>query len=175
MWNEIVILFQEMGWFPAVCLVLGLIMVIIEIFNPGFGFFGIFGVILLIIGIVVRVAESGTGNPLVQFLVLLLMIIGVIGVAFIVMVRSAKKGWLSRSPLVENKTAVPVGQTESSKNFNDLIGSLGVALTALRPSGTVVINDVEYDVVAAGFFIEKGEDVRVTMVEGNKIVVKKIN
>ena len=39
----------------------------------------------------------------------------------------------------------------------------------------MVIEDKEYDVVASGFFIDKGEMVKVVATEGIKIIVKKVS
>ena len=57
-WDEIALVFTEIGWIPAVCIILGLICIIIEIFQPGFGVFGITGTILLVVGIAVRAYHS---------------------------------------------------------------------------------------------------------------------
>ena len=42
-WQEVALVFTEIGWIPAICLILGMILIIVEIFQPGFGFFGIAG------------------------------------------------------------------------------------------------------------------------------------
>ena len=73
--QEIVYLFQEMNVAAAICLGIGLILLIIEIFTPGFGLFGIAGVIMSIIGIVLRATAGGRGNPVFQVLLLLLLLL----------------------------------------------------------------------------------------------------
>jgi len=52
-------------------------------------------------------------------------------------------------------------------------GDKGVAVTALRPSGKIDINGMLFDVVSESMFIEKGENVIVESVSGNRIVVVK--
>lgn len=54
-----------------------------------------------------------------------------------------------------------------------MIGREGIALTALRPSGTIELEGKKLDVVADGEFIVKGDKVVVSSVEGIRILVKK--
>lgn len=172
MWFEITLLFTEMGIASAICLALGLLFIIIEIFNPGFGFFGIAGIILLVAGIVLRISDSGKGNPLTQLFILLLISIIVIIIAFIIMTYSAKKGWLSRTPLVMADSALPSGITAGTDDYTFLLGKDGITATTLRPSGIVIIDDKRYDVVALGTFIDINTLVEVIQVEGVRIVVR---
>lgn len=173
MWQELTLLFTEMGAVAAVCLIAGLIFVIIEIFNPGFGFFGIAGSILLIISLIIRTAQHGNGNPITLFFLQLLIIIVVLAAAFIVMTILAKKGLLGPD-IINTATAVPVGITEGTADYTSLIGKQGVAYTMLRPAGIVVIDDVRYDVVADGEYIAKDAAVEVSKIEGVRIVVKQV-
>ena len=60
----------------------------------------------------------------------------------------------------------------SNRNRTELIGVNGYALTDLRPSGTVIIEDERVDVVSEGGFIKKGALVKIIKVEGSRIVVR---
>jgi len=55
---------------------------------------------------------------------------------------------------------------------DSLVGSQGVALTALRPAGTALINGQRVDVVAEMGFIEADAPVCVVVHEGMRIVVQ---
>lgn len=171
-WEEVALVFTEIGWVPAICLILGMILIIVEIFEPGFGFFGIAGGILVVVGIIVRIYNSGGGNPIIQFFVLLAIVLGVLSVAAVVMMVALKKGWLARTGLVNKDTAVSTGHTLGTQNFDDLVGKEGVTLCALRPSGRVEIEGKEYDVVSNSVFVAKGCKIVVDSVEGGKITVK---
>lgn len=173
-WEEFSLLFTEIGWVPAICLILGLIFVIVEIFQPGFGFFGISGTILIVIGIAVRMFYSGAGNPIIQMILLIGIVALVLSIAFIVMAWSLKKGWLSRTSFVSRGKAVPSEQTSGTGDFRGLVGKQGVATCALRPSGNIEIDGTIYDVVAQTDFIDRGTQVVVTQVEGVRIVVRAI-
>ena len=53
-------------------------------------------------------------------------------------------------------------------------GKRGEALTLLRPAGKVLIEDVIYDAITSGGFIEKGRAISVERLEGSVIVVKEV-
>ena len=53
-----------------------------------------------------------------------------------------------------------------------MIGKRGVAITLLRPAGTVKIDRKRYSVVTQGEYIEKGKEIEIIEVEGNRVVVK---
>jgi membrane-bound ClpP family serine protease len=53
----------------------------------------------------------------------------------------------------------------------ELVGKSGVALTVLRPAGTVDIDGRRIDVVTEGQYIEADAPVRVVAVEGTRVVV----
>ena len=62
----------------------------------------------------------------------------------------------------------------SNRNRTELLGVEGEAMTELRPSGTMLINDERLDVVSEGSFILKGTRVKVVKVEGARIVVREV-
>ncbi|MBO7156321.1 MAG: hypothetical protein J6V83_02845 [Clostridia bacterium] len=99
--NEVATLFTGMSWVVALALLLGFVFIVIEIFNTGFGVFGFVGAGLVIIGTVLRVLV-GDGNLYAQiFLIIFMESIGAL-IAFFILVTTAKKGWVARSPLIES-------------------------------------------------------------------------
>ena len=170
-WQEIAIAFGDIGIIPAVLLILGTIFIIVEIFQPGFGFFGISGIILVIAGMAVRLFMSKRGSLIVQFFVMLICVSLAVCIALIIMLHSIKKGKLSRTGLVQNALAVSEGKTSGTEDFSQLIGKIGVSTSVLRPSGNAVIDGKLYSVVSQSLLIEKGKDVEVIAVEGVKITV----
>ena len=119
-WQELQIAFGEIGVIPAILLLLGTVFIIIEIFQPGFGFFGISGIVLVIVGMAIRLYRSDRGNPVLQFFVMLLCVIIAVGIAFIVMIHSMRKGRLSKTAFVQSSTAVPEGITKGTEDFTSL-------------------------------------------------------
>lgn len=174
-WQELQIAFSDIGIVPAILLILGTIFIIVEIFEPGFGFFGIAGIILVLAGMAVRLFMSKRGSLIIQFFVMLLCVSIVILVAFLIMLHSIKKGRLSRSGLVQNSTAVPEGITGGTEDFTQLLGKVGRADSVLRPSGNALIEGKLYSVVSQSALIECGKSVKVIGVEGGKITVKEID
>ncbi len=170
MWNEIVTLFTAMEPIPAILLTVGIVFCIIEMFIPGVGFFGISGAISILAGIILRFIRNFN---LTQLFVLVLIICTIFAIAGLIVVRSAKKGLLSKSPLVNNKTAVPVDfeNTELEK----LVGSTGTVTIECKPSGKAEINGKEYEVISNGEYLIVGKQIEVTEINGNVLVVKKLD
>lgn len=52
-----------------------------------------------------------------------------------------------------------------------MLGKQGVALSTLRPAGTVLIEGKRYDVSSLGDFLPKDSKIVVTKVEGSKLFV----
>ena len=149
------------------CFVFGFILMVIEIFHPGFGIFGIFGGILLIGGIVL------TAKTLIDGLIMFIVILALLGFMLAIAIQSASKGRLSKILVLHSEQKKEAGYigTDDLKYFLDAEGQ---ALTILRPAGTVDFKGVKLDVVTEGDFISKGERVKVIKVQGRRIVVRKI-
>jgi membrane-bound ClpP family serine protease len=151
----------------AICLVVGLVLMTIEIFYPGFGVFGLAGAVLLIAGVVLT-ARNAT-----EAFILIMAILAVLAVIFTAFLRSASKGKLNKS-LVLNNTLDRASGYIGTEDLNYLLGKEGVTNTVLRPSGTADFQGVKLDVVSDGEFISQSTKVKIIKVEGRRIVVKTI-
>lgn len=171
-WQEFALVFSEIGWVPAVCLVLGLIFIIIEIFQPGFGVFGITGAVLVVIGIIVRLYHSGAGNPILQGVILIGVSTIVILIALAAMVISMKCGLLSRTGFVQKSRAVDVDISKGTEDYNFLIGQHGRTTSILRPGGNAQIDGKIYTVISTNGFIASDTEIVVESIEGVKIMVR---
>ncbi len=60
----------------------------------------------------------------------------------------------------------------SAESDMSLVGAEGVVLTALRPSGTIMVGDKRVDAVSDGMFIEAKQRVKVVEVHGSRVVVE---
>ena len=150
-----------------ICLVVGSALILMEAFMPGFGVAGITGIILEIVAIININSKMGSTAALIAtFLVLLL-----IGVAVFMSYRSARKGRLSKSPLVlkDEEAAVPVAGPASG--LEAFVGQDGVVATPLRPAGFIEIGHTRLSAATSGAFLEKGTPVSVKSVEGDHLVV----
>ncbi|MBN1624308.1 MAG: hypothetical protein JXN10_03150 [Clostridia bacterium] len=151
----------------AILLTLGLLFLLAEIFIPGFGIAGITGIILFIVGIIM------TANTFIEALVMFLILLLILAVVIMIVVRSASKGKLSKTLILNDSLSKEKGFSgvEDMKIFE---GKKGIALTVLRPAGIGMFDGVRLDVVAGGSFIEEGTKIEIAEVEGRRIVVQKI-
>ena len=60
------------------------------------------------------------------------------------------------------------------KDFNCLIGKIGVTDSKLNPLGVASIDDEVYEVRTEGELVETGRGVKVTRVQGRKIFVRRV-
>ena len=81
-------------WLPIAMIVFGVILVIVEMFIPGFGVPGTLGIILLIAGIGLQ------AKSLMEAILLVIIVLAVLGVALAFALHSATKGIISRTPLI---------------------------------------------------------------------------
>jgi len=152
-----------------ICLIVGFILLVIEMFLPGIGVAGVSGVIALI---AVVVLQLGWGNPRVAlYVIAIALLVIILGLVWII--RSFQKGQLSKSFLVLRDSSDGTSVPEVATAKADLVGKSGVALTTLRPAGIAEIEGRRVDVTTAGEFIPKGSPVTVVKAEGMHILVNK--
>ncbi|MEA5058539.1 MAG: hypothetical protein EOM66_02455 [Clostridia bacterium] len=157
-----------MGWhLPAIiCLIVGLLLMVYEMFTPGMGFPGLLGAIALLAAVVLR-ADSLQTAAITMLLILIPLIL-----AAVIIFRSFSKGALSRSPIVLKESIESESTSLSDADMKKLVGREGVSLSTLRPSGMADFDGLRLDVVSSGEFIPKGARVRIERVEGLRILVK---
>ena len=148
-------------------MIVGVVLLVVEMYVPGFGAPGISGIALLVLGFVLL------KPPLAEGLILFAILAAILCVALSICLITASKGRLSKSKLVLNDVAVSAKAAENN-DLNYFIGREGVAHTALRPAGIGDFDGVRLNVVSDGEFIAQGMPVRVLSVQGNRILVKEV-
>jgi membrane-bound serine protease (ClpP class) len=158
---------------------IGVILILVEVFVvPGFGVTGILGLTLVIFSM----AASLIGNvglsfpPLHQIsqAIWTMAITLMLGIGLVAsMVRYLPENKMFNKLVLLDQTDRGHGYI-SSDSKDDLLGLEGVALTPLRPSGTVLIEDRRVDVVSVGDFIEKGAHVKVVDTSGSRVMVNRM-
>ena len=153
-----------------ICAVVGIGLIIVELFMPGFGIPGISGIVLLIIAAAYNWNQYGYIAGLGVSLILLV----IVGAAIYISIRSATKGRLSRSPLV-----LKGGQSReegfiATDEYDKYLGREGTTLTVLRPAGMAEVDGERVNVVSDGSFIDRGVRVRVREVEGSRVMVERL-
>ena len=143
-------------------IVIGLLLLVSEIFLPGM-VAGLAGFLCLGLGVAFSFKELGpTQGGIVMLGVTVLLVIG-----FVVWLRYFPDSSLAK-PFVSEGVIGDIGTDRP-----ELLGREGVTLTALRPSGTAIIDERHVDVVTEGELIEKETSVKVVLVEGMRIVVRR--
>lgn len=159
-----------LGWnFPAVlCLLVGLGLLIFEMFTPGIGAPGVLGIIALIAAVVLRADSLQSG--LITFALILITVIAAGAVIF----RSAAHGRISRSPIVLNESIRSGSTSLTGEQIKEMVGREGTTVNMLRPAGNALFDGKRMDVVTSGELVEPGKRVRIERIEGTRIVVKEV-
>ena len=143
----------------ALCVLLGMGLILVEVFLPGFGLPGISGIALVGVGTIMAAMHFGTLTAVALLLVLVSWLL-----------RSAAKGDVAKSKLFLHQKE----ELREQQDMQVLVGHEGRTLSVLRPSGIGDFDGVRLNVVTEGEFIENGVAIRIARVEGGKIVVKAI-
>lgn len=165
-----------MGWLLSLGLCLaGLAAILIEFFVPAAGIIGVIGFGSIVTGIVLAFVGYGTTVGMLFLVGAVLATPAVIALYFKFFPKSFVGKWLilGGDRKAEGGSPSDASDASGAGRYSGLKGKGGTAVTALRPSGAARIDGVKHSVVTGGEFIEKGEPVVVTRVEGSRIVVKK--
>jgi membrane-bound serine protease (ClpP class) len=155
------------GMEAIILLVVGIILIILEFFMPG----GILG--LLGIGAVLgSLFMSGYDLGHMALSVSIAFIVAIVAAVYLYRRIGMDKG-IFRNIILRDQTSTELGYV-SRMNRLELIGMEGETITPLRPAGTGVFEDEQLDIVSEGSFIDSGKKVKVTKVEGMRIVVREI-
>ncbi|WXR61142.1 NfeD family protein [Peptostreptococcaceae bacterium AGR-M142] len=148
---------------------LGVILIIIEMFVPGFGVFGIGGGMLVLASIFFSAKTMMMGILYVTIAFLFMLLI------FYLFIKKYPQKKLHSTLLLNTKLNESEGYSSHKEDFKTLLSLEGVSISHLRPSGKVKINDSIYDALTETGFIKKDEKIKVVSIENNKIIVRKID
>ena len=155
----------------------GVLLLLVEVLLiPGFGLAGLSGIGILLWGLYELLLPDVPVGHEIHSMVLTGFTIGIIGgiIGFILLFKLMTKTefWQKlTSPNVQEKEK----GYSSSIGLEDLTGEEGITDTDLRPSGWVNVGDQRIFVVTEGSYINKNEKVKILSVDGNRVVVRKIN
>ena len=153
-----------------ICFVIGIGLMVLEAFMPGFGLPGISGIILEVVAVALTWMNHGPMAALGMTLIVLSILANAISMSL----RSAANGKLSRSKLVLNDTESNEAGYRSTEDLDVFLGKEGVTTTVLRPTGMAEFDGVRLNVVSEGEFIQSGTRVQIVRVEGSRILVRTI-
>lgn len=160
--------------YAALAFIIGVALLLIELFViPGFGIAGIGGIALML-GSVFYVFRSAYKFDTALFTLSSSVILAFALAIALSYLLPKTRAW---NHLVLNAAMESGAGFHSAprEDFQDYVGKTGIALTPLRPAGTVRVGDARLDVVTAGDFIVRDTPVQIINVEGSKIFVEAID
>jgi membrane-bound serine protease (ClpP class) len=158
-------------------ILVGVVLLLIEmLFIPGFGIAGIAGIAVILWGLYELLLPEVPVGGEIESMALTGLTIGIIGglIALVLLFRlmTKTKFWTKlTSPGIESHEA----GFNTSIGLEDQVGKEGIAITDLRPSGWITIEDKRIFVVTEGDYILQNSTVKILSVEGNRVVVRKVN
>jgi membrane-bound serine protease (ClpP class) len=156
-------------WVAIGLAVAGVAAIIVEMFVPALGLIGVGGLGAIVASIVMVYREFGT---LVGSIYLGAAIV-VLPVLIVLYFRYLPKTFVGKRLIQHQVQEREAGYSSyTAEKYDGLVGQEGVALTVLRPVGTVLIGGAKYSAVTAGEFVEREQPIVVTKVEGSRIVVR---
>jgi membrane-bound serine protease (ClpP class) len=174
------------GWLEVTLFAAGVVFLLAEIFViPGFGVSGVSGLLLMAVSVIMASQDFIIPDSQHQwrtltssFLVVVVSAGTVFGLVAISLRYGAKLPILGRMILQEpridddEKKSGLAASTSSESEVQ--VGDWGLAESPLRPAGKAVFGDHYIDVVSDGTFVEKGTQVRIIEISGNRIVVRQV-
>jgi len=151
---------------PVLLQVIGIMVIIAEIFIPSLGVLAVIALALLSYSVyIVFTSISTTAGVIFTGLdIIIVPLIVVLGIKI-----------LAKSPLaLKRELSKHNGVVSQKEKLETYINMKGTAVTDLRPAGMAQINSQRVDVVTDGEYIEADTPVIVTGVAGNRIVVEAI-
>ncbi|MCK5835622.1 MAG: serine protease [Desulfobacula sp.] len=150
---------------PIVLQIMGLLVILAEIFIPSLGVLAIIalGLISYSLYLVFTTISNFSGMVFIGLDIMILPILVIFGMRI-----------LAASPLsLKNRLSSRDGVISQSLSLETYMDKQGKALTTLRPSGAALIDGHRLDVVTDGDFIEAQTPIIVIGVTGNQIIVAK--
>lgn len=157
------------SWASILLLIVGLLLIVLEVFVPDFGLLGLLGFTSVVLGLYYT---SGDLGKTVTDLVIAL------AVSSIFIIYLFKKGYTFTNweRFVLNTQIQSVEQIDKmNADIKLSAGMIGEATTALRPSGKAMFENLptSFDVLSNDGHISPGTKIIIQEIIGNKIVVRK--
>jgi membrane-bound ClpP family serine protease len=153
-------------------LLVGLVLIMIEVFLPSGGILGVLSFTAVVSAIALAFFQGGALPGLLFLLAALIAVPTILAVAFQWLPDTAVgKRLLATVPSAEE--VLP--DDDERRALRELIGKTGRAQTSMLPSGAVEIDGRTIDAVSDGMPIEPGQPVRVVDVHGTRVTVRLVS
>jgi membrane-bound serine protease (ClpP class) len=179
------------NWVEVALFVVGIILLLVEIFAlPGFGIAGFLGIVCILVGLFGMLVKNPPDrlpwpesapawNDFTWGLVGLMSgFLGFVVLAWILTKYLPKFQFLSGlllAPTAAKKgSEFEVSMTVPAEGRTKIVnvGDVGEVISTLRPTGKAKFGDAIVDVVAEADFLDKGTQIEIIEIHGNRVVVK---
>jgi len=152
---------------------LGVVAIAIEVFLlPGHGVTGLLGAALVLASMVsALVGTAPTAGDIVQALAIIATSLVIVGAVIYGWVRHMPSSGRFAGLFHLSSSGAAAGYIAAPAR-HELVGATGMAITDLRPSGTIDVNGEKIDVVTEGEYIRAGAKVMVLRTESYRLVVR---
>jgi membrane-bound serine protease (ClpP class) len=166
------------GWEEMILLVAGIVLIMVEMFViPGFGIAGIAGGLAILAAFFLSmVGPMAMSADYAQALGILSLsgIVVIVGAWALLRHLPRSRGFTKSGLMLGDATSKETGYLSAAVR-TELIGSVGVALTDLRPSGAGRFGKERIDVVSDANWISAGTPIRVVRSDGYRHVVEPVD
>jgi membrane-bound serine protease (ClpP class) len=158
-------------FWSAILLLVGLLLVVGEVFVPSGGLLGFLAVAAVLASVTMAFFSSGVQTGLLFLTVAVVAVPVTLSLAF---------RWWPKTPMGKRLLLEPrrgdevLPDSPQRRRLRDLVGKVGKANTVMLPSGGVTIGGHSIDAVSEGMAIDAGQRVRVVDVRGNRVVVRPV-
>ncbi len=152
---------------PILLFILGLVFISAEVFFPSMGILTLLATGSVAASVILAFVHLGTMTGVIFLLGVLVLVPVTLVIAF----RALPKTPFGKKLILDGPTFQDTKGAAVTQDIDGLVGLDGIAVTPLRPAGIAEIDGRRVDVVTRGNMIEKGETIRVVLVEGNRVIV----
>ncbi len=145
---------------------IGIALIFAELFVPG-GVLGTVGAIMVIWALTLMT------DTFIGLLLAILVSFTIIGIVIYILIKIIPKERMRNTLILSSSLNKDEGYI-SSKDLQSYTGKVGIAESTLRPTGKAKIEGRILDVVSEDKLIEKGKMVKVTYVDGTKVLVREM-
>ncbi|MCW5661605.1 MAG: hypothetical protein KIT60_28220 [Burkholderiaceae bacterium] len=169
-------LVQLAGWEELLLALAGILLLAFELLViPGFGIAGVLGILALLASLILSLVGPGFTMAYVLAAagrVVFALVFAVL--ASLVVLRFVPRLPFGRRLVLERGLPADEGYAAAPESDMRWLGKTGRATSPLRPAGIADIDGQRVDVVSDGEHIDAGQAIRVTRVDGNRVVVRRI-
>ena len=169
-------LVQFAGWEEMLIGLAGVVLLLLEVLViPGFGVAGLLGIAAIAAALILSLVGPGFTTTFVLAAAgrVVLSILAAV-VLSLILLRYLPRLPFGRRLTLSGGLAAGEGWTSAPESDAKWLGKTGRASSPLRPAGIADIDGMRVDVVSDGEHVDVGQMIRVTRVDGNRIVVRHI-